>query len=162
MRPFIFVLMFITLIVLDAATTVHLHNNFPQGRELNPYIDPGSWMSILLSPVKVAIYLLFLAGLAYSEKHATQLSAWSGSVPNAVLIAYIPVFLIFVKLIAVLNNVMPVMGLSTPVSYVLRAMNGLPGSQSAHYGFFWSAMYLLFALPGIWIIRHVYGNCTPD
>jgi hypothetical protein len=59
MRPWILVAIFALLALLDALTTVYLFNTFPDGRELNPYVNPGSLSGLLFAPVKLVILLYF-------------------------------------------------------------------------------------------------------
>lgn len=156
MRLLLLILLFALLCLLDAASTIYLYQNIPSGRELNPYIDPGSFTGILLVPVKFIVYGLFLVCLMMAEKNEKTISAKGGLLSNAALLAYFSLFLIFTKVLAILNNLMPIVGISTPISYFLRFMQNFPGDESLHYSMFWSAMFLLLAPLGLSIVKHIY------
>lgn len=156
MRLFSLVLLFAVLSLLDAGTTIYLYENFPSGRELNPYVYPGSWAGLLLAPVKFLIYALFLFCVIFSERNEKIISGTDGLLSDAAMVAYFPLFLIFTKVLAVLNNLMPMIGISTPISYVLMFMKNFPGDESIHYPMFWSALFLMMAPPGLWAVRRIY------
>lgn len=142
---------------MDAGTTVYLYENFPSGRELNPYVDPGGWLGILLAPVKFIVYAAFLFGVVIAEKRIQTISAKGGLLSDAALLAYLPLFLIFTKLLAVINNLMPMIGISTPISYVLMFTKHFPGSESLHYSMFWSVLFLILAPLGLTIVKSIYS-----
>jgi hypothetical protein len=156
MRPFILVLLFVVLTLADAATTLYLNVRYPEGMELNPFINPGDWRSILFAPVKILIYSLFVGAVFICEINKSKLAAWHGHVPNIVMLAYLPLFLIAVKGLAIANNLMPILGVSTPVSYLLLWMESLPGDRESHYALIWSAIFLLLAPLGVRLVRWIY------
>lgn len=162
MRPWTLVAIFALLALLDALTTVYLFNTFPDGRELNPYVNPGSLSGLLFAPVKLVIYFIFLVCLVFSENRAKAVATRSYALTDDVLVAYIPLFLIFIKLFAVINNLMPLLGISTPISYVLIAMKGLPGDESFHYSLFWTLLFLLMIPVGLMIIGRMYRQESTD
>jgi hypothetical protein len=148
-------LVFAMLCFLDAATTIYLHENFPSGKELNPYVDPGSWAGLLLAPVKLLVYSLFVVSLMLSEKNSRKIAEDQSWLSDTLLLAYFPIFLIFIKVLAILNNLMPVAGISTPISHVLM-MKNVPGDESLHYSIFWSAAFLLLAPLGLYVVKYLY------
>ncbi|MDP3518270.1 MAG: hypothetical protein Q8S94_13980 [Pseudohongiella sp.] len=156
MRPWLLVTIFIILCLLDAGMTVYLQHHFPLGRELNPYVDPTSWTGILLAPAKWIVYGLFLTCLLLAEKRVDVISAKNGLLTDAALLAYIPLFLIGAKMLAVSNNLMPMIGVSTPISYVLAAMENIPGDKALHYTIFWMVFFLLMAPLGLLLIKRIY------
>lgn len=157
MRIFSLVAFYAVLCLLDAATTVHLAENFPEGRELNPYVDPASWSSLLVSPSAILLHVLFLGILILSEKNFRKLSPRNKWISDAILVAYISIFMIFMKTLAIINNLMPMIGISTPISHVLRLMQPLPGDEGVHYGLFWGLVFLLLAPLGTIIVKKLYG-----
>ena len=156
MRPFLLISIFVMLCLMDAGTTVYLYESYASGRELNPYIDPRGWFGILLAPVKFIVYAIFLLAVVFAERRIEMISAKGGLLSDAALLAYLPLFLIFTKLLAVLNNLMPLIGISTPISYVLMFMKNFPGNESLHYSIFWSVVFLALAPLGLTIVKMIY------
>jgi|GEM_PF-6540347 len=156
MRAFFLISIFVVLCFIDAISTVYLFENYPSGRELNPYVDPQSMLGILLAPAKFIVYAVFLLGVVGAEKRVQTIASKEGLLSDAALLAYLPMFLIFTKLLAIANNLMPMIGISTPISYVLMFMENFPGSESLHYSMFWSALFLILAPVGLTIVKSIY------
>jgi len=157
MRPYILVLIYAALSVLDAEITVYLSANFPDGRELNPYVDPTSRSSMLFSPVALLIHIIFVALVIASERNFSKTRPLPDKrLTDVVLLAYFSLFIISVKVIAVTNNLMPIMGLTTPISYVLEFMRPFPGDDDTHHGIFWSLIFLLLAPLGTRLIKRIF------
>jgi hypothetical protein len=140
------------LSVVDAEITVYLSSAFPDGRELNPYVDPTSSRSMLFSPVALLMHTVFGALIIISERNFRRPLS-DKSMADAVMLAYFSLFIISVKVLAVINNLMPIMGFSTPISYVLEFMRPFPGDDDTHYGIFWSAVFILLAPLGIGVFQ---------
>ena len=81
---------------------------------------------------------------------------------DAVILAYFSLFIISVKVLAVINNLMPIMGFSTPISYVLEFMRPFPGDDDTHYGIFWSAVFILLAPLGIPLVKLIFRLPKPQ
>lgn len=156
MRPFLLISIFVLLCLMDAGTTVYLNENYPSGRELNPYTDPRGWLGILLAPVKFIVYAVFLLGVVIAERRIETISSKEGLLSDSALLAYLPLFLIFTKLFAITNNLMPTIGISTPISFVLMFMKNFPGNESLHYSIFWSVLFLVLAPLGLTIVKSIY------
>jgi hypothetical protein len=60
--------------------------------------------------------------------------------------------------LAVINNLMPFMGISTPISYVLMFMENFPGNESQHLWMFLSTVFLVMAPVGLWIVKLIYRS----
>lgn len=158
MRASLLIICYLSLSLADAATTVYLYEHFPSGRELNPFVDPDSWSGLLLAPLKLVVYIVFVFLVLYAEKNRDKFVTAEWLTTNAALAAYMMLFMIMVKVLAVANNLMPMMGFSTPISYVLMFMAPLPGDSGSHYTLFWSALFLLMAPPGLILVRHLYAE----
>ena len=158
MRPFLLILVYVMLNLLDAGTTVYLFENFPSGRELNPFVDPSSWQGNLLAPIKFFVYAAFLLLLIMAEKGKHNISAEGGLFSNAAIAAFLALCLIFSKLLAVINNLMPMVGISTPISYVMMFMSNFPGNESQHQWMFLSVLYIVMAPVGLWVVKLIYRS----
>jgi hypothetical protein len=156
MRLIALIVIFAMLCVLDAGITIYLYNEFPGGRELNPYVTPSSWGGLLLAPVKFSVYAFFVFCLGLAERRPKQIWVNDSWTSNFAILAYIPIFMIFSKLLAITNNLMPVLGISTPISYVLMYMRFLPWDEDLNYSLFWSTMFFLLAPPGMWVVKRLY------
>lgn len=158
MRAAILIMSYLVLCLADAATTVYLAEHFPDGMELNPFIDSLDWFGLLLAPVKLIIYGVFIFLVVYSEINRQRFLVADWWSTNTALAAYIVLFMLMVKVLAILNNLMPMMGISTPISYVLMFMEPFPGDRESHYTLFWSGLFLLTAAPGLLLVRHFYTS----
>ena len=158
MRPFLLILVYVMLNLMDAGTTVYLFENFPSGRELNPFVDPSSWQGLLLAPINFFVYAAFLLFIILAEKGKHNISAEGGFFSNAALAAYFSLFLTFTQLLAVINNLMPMVGISTPISYVMMFMSNFPGNEFQHQWMFWSMLFIVMTPAGLWVVKLIYRS----
>jgi hypothetical protein len=158
LRPFLLILIYVMLELMDAGTTLYLYENFPSGRELNPYVDPSSWQGLLLAPVTFFVHAAFLLSVFFAEKGKHNIAAEGGLLSNAAHAAYFALYLIFTDLLAVINNLMPFIGIGTPISYVLMFMENFPGSEFQHLWMFLAVVFLVMAPVGLWIVKLIYRS----
>jgi hypothetical protein len=144
--------------LMDAGTTLYLYENFPSGRELNPFVDPSSWQGLLLAPVTFFVHAAFLLSVFFAEKGKHNIAAEGGLLSNAAHAAYFALYLIFIDLLTVMNNLMPFIGISSPVSYVLMFMGNFPGSEFQHLWMFAAVVFLVMAPVGLWIVKLIYRS----
>jgi hypothetical protein len=144
--------------LMDAGTTFYLYENFPSGRELNPFVDPSSWQGLLLAPVTFFVHAAFLLSVFFAEKGKHNIAAEGGLLSNAAHAAYFALYLIFIDLLTVMNNLMPFIGISSPVSYVLMFMGNFPGSEFQHLWMFAAVVFLVMAPVGLWIVKLIYRS----
>ncbi len=158
MRPFLLILIYVMLELMDAGTTLYLYENFPSGRELNPFVDPSSWQGLLLAPVTFFVHAAFLLSVFFAEKGKHNIAAEGGLLSNAAHAAYFALYLIFIDLLTVMNNLMPFIGISSPVSYVLMFMGNFPGSEFQHLWMFAAVVFLVMAPVGLWVVKLIYRS----
>jgi hypothetical protein len=144
--------------LMDAGTTLYLYENFPSGRELNPFVDPSSWQGLLLAPVTFFVHAAFLLSVFFAEKGKHNIAAEGGLLSNAAHAAYFALYLIFIDLLTVMNNLMPFIGISSPVSYVLMFMGNFPGSEFQHLWMFAAVVFLVMAPVGLWVVKLIYRS----
>lgn len=110
-------IIFIILFILDAWTTFLAETNF-EGQELNPFIDTTDFSSILFSPINFVIFIIVLLCLFYSEKNKFHLKELFKIQSIRLTAFFFPTYFMFVKVFAIVNNIFPFFGYSTPIHYL--------------------------------------------
>ncbi|MDP2141836.1 MAG: hypothetical protein Q8L20_13585 [Gammaproteobacteria bacterium] len=121
------ILILIILFVLDAWTTAYLAANF-EGKELNPFIDTTNFASILFSPINFLVIAFVFFCLLYTEKKKSELKIFIESQSLKLTLFIFPIYFVFVKLLAVINNLFPIAGYSTPIHYFRIPFSGITGN----------------------------------
>ena len=115
MRSLILLCISVFLICTDRITT-WIAINSGMGREINPYVNTGSFVELILSPVPIAMCALFLFSLLLTERYSNQIHALLMKKSALAPMCLLPLFFIWMMTFICINNVLGVLGFITPLT----------------------------------------------
>lgn len=151
------VIVLILLFILDAWTTAVLAKSV-NGEELNPFVDTTDFSSILLSPMNFVVFSVVLFCLLYAEKNRSNVKEFFEKQSIRLTAYFFPIYFLFTKSFAIINNIFPFFGYSTPIHYLrmpFRSITENPFMQLILVNTI-SAIVLMPAI--IFIAKFLYGE----
>jgi hypothetical protein len=103
------------LICTDRVTT-WIAINSGKAREINPYVNTGSFVDLVLSPVPISMCALFLLLLLLTERYSNQIHALLIKKSALAPMCLLPLFFIWTMTFICINNVLGVLGFITPLT----------------------------------------------
>jgi len=157
-----FLLILLILSVLDGVLTVHLVESFPEGQELNPFVNTKSTSALFFSPSHMLVMSATLACLAFSEINCIKFLDFIKARSLFVFPFIFPTYYAISRALSVLNNVFPLLGISTPIHWIRMPFQKLTESefmQTVYAEFFFLILIFPFL---IYLAKKFYpcGDCS--
>ncbi len=115
MRSLILLCISLFLICTDRVTT-WIAISSGMAREINPYVNTGSFFELVLSPVPISMCALFLFLLLLTERYSNQIHALVKRKSALAPMCLLPLFFLWVMTFICINNVLGVLGFPTPLT----------------------------------------------
>lgn len=113
-----FLIVILTLAILDASITSYLVRNFPDGEELNPFVDTSSALTLIFSPSHIIVMGLTFGCLIYAEKYSSKLQDYIRDQSLLIMPFIFPTYFSLSRFFSVINNLFPLFDITTPISWI--------------------------------------------
>lgn len=155
-RVSIFFVITLSLAIADAGITHYLLRNFGEGQELNPFVTTTNFFSILLSPIPVLLTGGYVWCLLYAERNQERFQDFIDEKSIKVGLFIFPIYFPLSKFAAIINNLHPLFGKSTPVVWLQAPFESWTDSPFMQVVFAQTCILVLIFPILLYVAKRIY------
>lgn len=157
MRIAVISFVLLLLFLLDAWITEFLVENF-DGKELNPYLDTTSFLTILFSPAHFIVAGVVFVCLIYAEINEPNFHNYFKRASIKLWPFFFPFYFMITKSLVIVNNAFPIIGLSTPIHWLISPFEFFTEDEWNQTLMFHFVLIFILAPVFIPIAKKLYGE----